>query len=125
MYDRVFAFLDSAPGVTRDRQEVWEADRWLIGGKMFAMRGGDKTGRPVLTLKLPPMESDVMRAAFPGMVIPGYYMNKLHWSSLYLDSELPEEDALRMAQSAYEHFVSSLPKKRQEEIRGVSSRASS
>ena len=58
-------------------------------------------------------------------IMQSTYMNKLHWSSLYLDSELPEEDALRMAQSAYEHFVSSLPKKRQEEIRGVSSRASS
>ena len=119
-YESAMAYLDAAPGVTRDYKPEWEATRWMVDGKMFAMRGGDKTGRPVLTLKLPPEECELMRTAFPGVVIPGYYMNKTHWVSLYLDADLPEAEACCMAESAYGHFLRTLTRNRQAEIAAMS-----
>lgn len=41
-------------GTTYDYKEEWQADRYLIGGKMYTMIGGNATGRPVLTLKCEP-----------------------------------------------------------------------
>ncbi len=49
-------------------------------------------------------------------IVPGYYMNKVHWSTLYLDGEIPENVLFDMVSAAHETVYSSLSKKAQREI---------
>ncbi|WP_195269063.1 MmcQ/YjbR family DNA-binding protein [Eubacterium sp. 1001713B170207_170306_E7] len=107
-------------GVEKAWQAEWEAMKYLLHGKMFAFMGTHKTGDPILTLKLPPEEGLALRAAYPGAIIPGYYMNKVHWNTLYLERDVPEDTVRKMLDSAYETILKSLPKKVQREIEEVS-----
>ncbi len=52
-------------------------------------------GKTVVNLKCDPMESDFLRSVFKG-VIPAYHMNKVHWNTVFLDSDVPEEEIERM-----------------------------
>ena len=108
-------FLQKA-GVVKDYQREWEATRYFVGGKMFAMQGGDKDGKPIFTIKLEPSLGDFLRKQYPGAVVPGYYMNKVHWNSLYLEGAIPEETVREMADWAYEAGLRALPKKKRSEI---------
>ena len=52
-------------------------------------------GKTVVNLKCDPMESDFLRSVFNG-VIPAYHMNKVHWNTVFLDSDVPDEEIERM-----------------------------
>ena len=115
-YEWLGRYLLEKTGVTTDYHPEWEATCYFVGGKMFAMQGGDKDGRPIFTLKLEPSLSDLLRRQYPGVIVPGYYMNKVHWSSLYLESRIPEETVRGMADRAYEAGLCALSKKKRSEI---------
>lgn len=114
-YEWIDAYCLGKRGVTKDYQPAWEAVRYFLGGKMFAMQGGDKTGRPIFTMKLEPALNDLLREQYEA-VVPGYYMNKVHWSSLYLDGDVPDEAVRRMLDKSYEAAFLALPKKTQREV---------
>ncbi|MBC3887445.1 MmcQ/YjbR family DNA-binding protein [Acetobacterium paludosum] len=76
-------------GATRDYQPEWDAVRYFIGELMFAMRGENKNGDSLLTLKLPIGDGEILRSHYPD-IIPGYHMNKQHWNSLLLAGDVPE-----------------------------------
>ena len=67
--------------------------------KWFAliMKLNDKD---IVNLKCEPMEADFLRDAYKG-VIPGYHMNKTHWNTVYLDSDVPDEEIKRMTDVSY------------------------
>ena len=102
-------------GVTKDYKEEWEATRCQVGGRMFAMQGGDKEGKPNVTLKLPPDWGRFLREQYAD-IVPGYYMNKEHGSSLYLEGEVPDGVVREMVDQAYAAMFFSLPKRVQREI---------
>ncbi|CAM3214034.1 MmcQ/YjbR family DNA-binding protein [Lactococcus hircilactis] len=108
--------LLSKPSVKKDFQEDWEAHRYLIGGKMFAMHVQDNKGAEILTLKLNPEQGQEVRERYEGKVVPGYYMNKSHWNSIYLAEKLPDESIKKMIDESYRLVVSGLSKKVQFEI---------
>lgn len=110
------AYCLDKKGVEKVWQAEWEAMKYLLQGKMFAYMGKHKTGDPIITMKLPPEEGQALRAAYPVAVIPGYYMNKVHWNTLYLEGGVPEDTVRKMLDSAYEAVLQSLPKKVQREI---------
>ncbi len=107
----------SKKGAEKDYKPEWEATRYMIRGKMFALLGGDKEGKPIITLKLDPPYGDFLRRQFND-IVPGYYMNKEHWNSLYLDGEVPDDILRGMIDQAYELILASLSKKVQQEIAG-------
>lgn len=39
----------SKKGATSDFKIEWDARRFLLAGKMFAMQGGDKNSKPIIT----------------------------------------------------------------------------
>ncbi|MEN6634887.1 MAG: MmcQ/YjbR family DNA-binding protein [Clostridiaceae bacterium] len=94
----------------------WNATVYRVGGKIFVMLGEYKDGRPLLTVKLEPAFSEILRAQYPGDIIPGYYTDKTHWSSLFLDSDVPDDVARAMLLNGYETIFSSLTRKAQAEI---------
>lgn len=116
-----YAWMDtyclSKPGVTKDYKAEWNATRYFVGGKMFAMQGGDKTGRPIFTLKLQPDFGDFLRQTYSD-IVPGYYMNKVHWNSLYLEGSVPDDVVREMVDRSHQIVLNALPKKVQKEITG-------
>ena len=102
-------------GSTHDYQVDWEADRYHIGGKMFAMLGADSKGVSILTLKCDPARADELREIYEG-IVPGYHMNKTHWNSLYFDTDIPEELWEKLIEHSYTLVLQKLPKRVQQEI---------
>lgn len=96
--------------VKRDFKAEWNADRYMVNGKIFAMVGSNKHGRPIITLKLEPALGSLLREKYED-IVPGYYMNKEHWNSLYLDGNVPDEVLLDMLDKAYESILKTFSKK--------------
>ena len=110
-------YCTAKQGATKEFKEDWNATRYLIGGKMFAMQGMDNTARSIITLKLHPSEGDFLRRQYAD-IIPGYYMNKEHWNSVYLDGAVPDNVLRDMIDKSYNILFASLTKKAQNEIAG-------
>ena len=116
-YDWIDGYCLQKKGVGRDYQPDWQATRYKIRDKMFAMMGGDKEGKPIFTIKLPPSYGELLRLQYKD-IIPGYYMNKVHWNSLYLSGDVPKEVVMDMIDKGYEAVLNSLSKKGRAEILG-------
>ncbi|WHH59103.1 MmcQ/YjbR family DNA-binding protein [Petroclostridium sp. X23] len=115
-----YAWLDeyclSKKSAVKDFKPEWNATRYMINGKMFALQGGDKEGKAIITLKLEPSYGEVLRQQYEEDIVPGYYMNKEHWNSLYLDGDVPDEVLKDMVDRSYRLIFESLSKKVQKEI---------
>ena len=105
----------SKKGVEKDYKLEWDATRYMIKGKMFVMQGGDKNGEPIITVKLDPLYGEFLRKQYKD-IVPGYYMNKEHWNSLYLEGDVPDEVVKDMLDKSYTLVLSSLSKKLQKEV---------
>ncbi len=105
----------SKKGAQKDFKEEWQATRYMVGGKMFVMQGGDKYGEPIATVKLEPAFGRFLREQYKD-IIPGYYMNKEHWNSLYLKGDVPDEVFRDMLDQSYELVRSSLSKSIRKEL---------
>lgn len=63
-------------------------------------------------IKCDPDEARELRNAYDG-IRPGYHMNKKHWISLYLDSDVPDSMIRQLIRKSYDIVVRSLPKREQ------------
>lgn len=104
-------------GAKFDYQKDWDAERYLVGSKMFAMFGHDKSGTPILSVKCEPQRADLLREEYED-IKPGYYMNKTHWNSLALNRSLPDVLFKECITHSYELVFKGLTKKLQNEVRG-------
>ena len=102
-------------GSETDYKFEWQATRYMLKGKMFAMLGSDKEGKPIITVKLNPMRGEMLRSEYKD-IVHGYYMNKTHWNSLYLDGDVPDEVLKSMLDESYAILLASFSKKAQQEI---------
>lgn len=109
--------LLAKPGVTKDLQAEWNWIRYQLGGKMFAaVCLDDATGKPVyITLKLDPAVGEFFRQQYAD-IIPGYYMNKVHWNSVRADGAVPDELLREMLEKSYRLVLGGLSKKKQREL---------
>jgi len=114
-YEWADAYILSKKSVEKDFKAEWGVFRYMIRGKMFVMRGGDKNGSPILTMKLDPELGLLLRERYTD-IVPGYYTNKDHWNSLYLEGDVPDEIVRDMLDKSYEALLRSFSKKVQEEI---------
>lgn len=104
------------PGTEKDFKPEWQAHRYMLRGKMYAMTGiHDPTGRPMATMKLEPAYSELLRGQYAD-IIPGYYMNKQHWSTVFLDGQVPGAQVCEMVAAAHKALLATLSKKAQREI---------
>ena len=104
-------------GAEKDFKVEWNATRYLIRGKMFGMQGGDKNNKAIITLKCDPQFGQILREQYQD-IIPGYYMNKEHWNSVYLEGSVPNDVLRKMIDMSYELVLNSLSKKMIQEIVG-------
>mgnify|MGYP004555472379 CR=1 FL=1 len=116
-YPWINEYLLAKPGVTKDLQTEWNWIRYQIGGKLFAaVCLDDATGKPVyITLKLDPAEGDFLRQQYAD-IIPGYYMNKVHWNSIKAEGNVTDELLKEMLEKSYRLVLGGFSKKRQKEL---------
>ncbi len=115
-YDWIDSYLMEKTGVTQDFQEEWNWIRYHIGGKMFAAVCNDDDNNPYyITLKLEPLEGEFLRREYED-IIPGYYMNKVHWNSVKVSGNVPDDVVRDMLDHAYDVVLRSFSKKKQKEI---------
>lgn len=115
-YTWIDKFLLSKLGVTKDLQKDWNWIRYQIGGKMFAAICLDENDKPYyITLKLNPVEGDFLRQQYED-IIPGYYMNKIHWNSINPDGEVPDDLLKDLLDKSYQLVLGGFSKKKQKAI---------
>lgn len=109
--------LVAKKGVTKDLQADWNWIRYQIGGKMFAALCLEiPSDKPYyITLKLEPAQGEALRAQYED-IVPGYYMNKMHWNSIKPDGAVPDDLLKDMLDRSYELVLGGFSKKRQREI---------
>ena len=115
-YEWIDEYLVSKQGCVKDFKEEWGAYRYMLNSKMYCMIGGDKEGKPIVSLKCEPEYAISLREDYSDVVL-GYYLNKAHWNSIYLEGNVPDEVMKQMIDMSYDLILRSLPKKVQEEIR--------
>jgi predicted DNA-binding protein (MmcQ/YjbR family) len=79
---------------------AWTVMRHSANKKSFALIY-ERGGKLCVNLKCEPLEADFLRQAFAN-VTPGYHMNKVHWNTVSLDGDVPEEEFRRMIGMSYD-----------------------
>ena len=58
-------------------------------------------GKDIVNLKCEPLNAEFLRSVYEG-VIPAYHMNKVHWNSVYLESDVPDDEIRLMTDMSFE-----------------------
>ena len=117
-YPWVDDYLLEKTAVQKDFKEEWGWFRYQIGNKLFAAVCLDEAGKPYyITMKLEPAKGDFYRQLYSD-VLPGYYMNKVHWNSVRADGAVPDEVLKDMLDESYRIVLHSFSKKKQKELLG-------
>ena len=114
MSEKIKKILDcckARPLAVHEHKDAWEADIYTIGKKMFALIGTYKDGRPMITLKSDPGRALELRDVYENSIIPGYYSNKKHWNSVFLDTDLELNLIYEMIDASYTLVFKSLTRK--------------
>ena len=115
-YDFIDDFLLSKKGVTKDFQADWNWIRYKVDDKMFvAVCLNSDNETKYITLKLSPIDGEFFRNTYED-IIPGYYMNKIHWNSIKADGNVPDDVVKELLDKAYTEILNKLTKKKRAEI---------
>jgi len=79
---------------------AWTVIRHRANKKSFALIY-ERHGKLCVNLKCEPFEADLLRQAFAD-VMPAYHMNKVHWNTVTLGGDVPEEELKRMVGNSYD-----------------------
>lgn len=126
-YQWLDAYLMEKPGVEKDYKAEWAWLRYRVGERLFAAvccpdeRYGAHAGREMVILKCEPALAELLRAKYAD-VVPGFYSDKRHWNSIYLDGVVPDEILRGMCDQSYRLVWEKLTKRLQREILAKSSR---
>jgi predicted DNA-binding protein (MmcQ/YjbR family) len=82
---------------------------------MFALVGNDAEGKAIISAKHIPEQGEELRKKYRD-IVPGYYLNKTHWSSVDLNGNVPETVLKKMLDESYQLIFNSLSKKIQNGI---------
>ncbi|MET9159399.1 MmcQ/YjbR family DNA-binding protein [Streptomyces parvulus] len=86
-----------------------ETSVFKVLGKMFALSSLD--GRPLtVNLKCDPDDAIRLRGEYPGLVVPGWHMNKRHWNTVTADGGLPDRVVRELVEDSYDLVVAGLPR---------------
>lgn len=103
----------SLPGVTEEFPFGEQTLVYKVAGKMFALTDLEEFSS--VNLKCDPDEAVELRERYEG-VTPGYHMNKKHWNTVDMHSNIPNKLILEWIKNSYDLVVASLPKKEREKL---------
>ena len=86
-YQELLKILSAKPEADQCYPFYPDVPVFKIKGKVFAI-ASLRNGKAQVNLKCSPDQSEVLRMLFDS-VVPGYHMNKKHWNTVFIDSELP------------------------------------
>ena len=104
--NRLEKYLSSLNGSEASFPFGPEALVFKVRGKMFALVSQNEEIARV-TLKCPPADAEILVSQYES-VIPGYYMNKKHWITIFLNGELPDSMIIDLAKGSYKLVVDKL-----------------
>ncbi|MER6978421.1 MmcQ/YjbR family DNA-binding protein [Streptomyces carpinensis] len=86
-----------------------ETSVFKVRGKLFALSA---LGAEPLTvnLKCDPEDAVRLRGEHPGLVVPGWHMNKRHWNTVTVDGGLPDRLVRELVEDSYDLVVAGLPR---------------
>lgn len=86
-----------------------ETSVFKVRGKLFALSALD--ARPLtVNLKCDPEDAVRLRGEHPGLIVPGWHMNKRHWNTVTADGELPDRLVRELVEDSYDLVVAGLPR---------------
>ncbi|MFF3289488.1 MmcQ/YjbR family DNA-binding protein [Streptomyces sp. NPDC003023] len=85
-----------------------ETSVFKVLGRMFALSALDSTPLTV-NLKCEPDLAVQLRAEHPGVILPGWHMNKRHWNTVTV-GRLPDRTVRELVEDSYDLVVAGLPK---------------
>ena len=89
---------------------AWTVMRHHTNKKTFALLY-ERNGKLCVNLKCDPIEADFLRQIFED-VTPAYHMNKIHWNTVTLSGDVPEDDLKHMIERSYKLVKSKVRKKK-------------
>ncbi|KOG40799.1 MmcQ/YjbR family DNA-binding protein [Streptomyces resistomycificus] len=103
------AFCLSFNAVVEDFPFRPETSVFKVLGKLFALTTLD--ARPLtVNLKCDPEDAVRLRDEHPGLIVPGYHMNKRHWNTVTADGGLPDRLVRELVEDSYDLVVAGLPR---------------
>ncbi len=87
-----------------------------VMGKMFALTGMDNFVS--VNVKCDPEKAIELREEY-NAVKPGYHMNKKHWNTIEVNSDMSDQELRDWVLHSYDLVVAKLPKKTREELRSI------
>ena len=86
-----------------------EISVFKVLGKLFALTTLD--ARPLtVNLKCDPEDAVRLRGEHPGLIVPGWHMNKRHWNTVTADGDLPDGLVRELVEDSYDLVVAGLPR---------------
>lgn len=111
--EKLIEFIKTLPGAVTDKpfSEDFESvvARHSDNRKWFGLIMKIDSGE-IINLKCEPVQADFLRSVYKG-VIPAYHMNKTHWNSVFLESDVPDEEMERMVRESFMLTASAAKKK--------------
>ena len=86
-----------------------------VGNKMFALLPLDEIDNPSINLKGEPELNIEYREQYEG-INPGFHMNKKHWNTVQLESDIDDSLIKEMIDNSYSLIVKQLPLKLKKEL---------
>ena len=109
------SYMLSKPGAVKEVKESWEAVLYRVRGKIFGLLFRDNRDRLILNLKCEPYLALWYRTQYPH-IAAGYHMNKLHWNSVYLEGDTPDEAVRELLDMSYVLVCNGLPRRVRAEL---------
>ena len=78
-----------------------------VMGKMFALSGLEHQPAKA-NLKCDPERSAILREEYFGLINPGFHMSKLHWNTVELEMNLPNDLIIELIDHSYYLVVNGL-----------------
>ncbi|MFE4670039.1 MmcQ/YjbR family DNA-binding protein [Streptomyces sp. NPDC056716] len=85
-----------------------ELSVFRVLGKLFALSSLDAEPLKV-NLKCDPQDAVRLRAEHPGLIVPGWHMNKRHWNTVTV-GDLPGTLVKELVEDSYDLVVAGLPR---------------
>jgi predicted DNA-binding protein (MmcQ/YjbR family) len=107
--DELRAFCLSFNAAVEDFPFNPDTSVFKVLGKVFAV--SHLGGRPLtVNLKCDPEDAVRLREEYPGLVVPGWHMNKRHWNTVTVDGSLPGRLVRELVEDSYDLVVAGLPR---------------
>lgn len=99
-------------------EETWpfgpEVTVFKLAGKMFALCQPEQIPLKI-NLKCEPKLAELLRENYHA-IAPGWHMNKQHWNTVSLNSDLPDLEVYKQIEHSYLLILAKLPRSVRESI---------